>query len=260
MMLHMVAPCALSAENVSSQIEEWGFPVGEELTYRISWGAVPVATAVVGTSWKEGDEGELLLLWLRVRSNRAIAVVYPVSIQIESCVRVDDFMPVWFKQNRREGRRRTHEETYFDYEKGKAMWRSLTKDKEKEIPLETGTRDLFSFLYYLRRTPFVLGSKTHHRVLTDDKIYDLWIQVADEETSESSILDDPVAAVEIVPEAAFEGVFRRNGSMEIKVSRDARQLTLYMRANIPIGSIKATLKDVRGPGEDVWGQISEEFE
>lgn len=251
----IVSVCSASGEDAISHLDAWGFPVGEELEYSISWGAIPVARAVVGANWKEGSEGELLLLWLNVRSNRAIALIYPVTIKIESCVRADNFMPVWFKQNRREGRRRTNEETYFDYENGKAIWRSLQKKEKKEIPLEEGTRDLFSFLYYLRRIPFELGSNTHHRVLTDDKIYDLWIQVAEDEIKESSLFADPVPAVEITPKAAFEGVFRREGSMEIKVSRDQRQLTLYMRANIPIGSIRAVLKDVRGPGEDSWGRL-----
>ena len=234
---------------------DWGFPVGEELVYRAYWGAVPVGEAVVSTGWKEGAEGSLLQLRLHVRSNRAIAMVYPVSIDIESIVRAEDFLPVRHTQRRREGRRRAEVEVVFDYEKGVAVQNEILRKRKTEIPLEDDVRDIFTFLYYVRRYPMQLGNRAHYRVLTDDKVYDLWLNVADEEVQVSTLFDESVGAFAVEPEAAFEGVFRRHGSLDIQISRDARQLMLFMRANIPVGSIRSVLREVRGPGDDNWGKL-----
>lgn len=252
--LGLMASPALSEDTTvaEDEIAAWGFPVGEELVYKAYWGAIPVGEAVVSSHWEEGSEGELLLLRLRVRSNRAIAAVYPVRIDVESLIRVSDFLPLRHSQNRREGRRRTEEETVFDYERGVAVWRNARKKREDVIALEPETRDILTFLYYLRRFPFALDSRTHYRVLTDEKIYDLWLNVSKEEEQLKGILDDRIPVVEIEPEAAFDGVFRRQGRLHIHVSRDPRQLMLRMRANIPVGSVRMVLSEVRGPGEDVW--------
>jgi hypothetical protein len=244
------------ADNASTQIETWGFPVGEELVYRIYWGAVPVGESIVSTSWQEGAEGKLLVLSMRVRSNRAIAAIYPVTIHIESVVCADTFMPVSHTQKRREGRHRTEETVTFDYEEGRARIWSVLRKRETIVELEPGVRDVFSFLYYIRRHPFVFDTKERHRVLADDKIYDLWLQTGDRETSVDSVLHDRVAALEVVPEAAFDGVFRRQGRLEILVSRDTRQLMLQMRASVPVGSIRTVLTEVRGPGADRWGHAA----
>ncbi len=252
--LSLLVLCPILQTTALAKIETWGFPVGEQLVYRVSWGAIPVGEATVTTSWKEGHEGELLRLHLHVRSNRAIAVAYPVRIDIESIVRVDDFLPVRHHQRRREGRRRAEVEVIFDHEKGVAIQRELLRDREDTIELEADTRDIFTFLYYVRRYPMELGNRSHYRVLTDDKIYDLWLDVAEEAVDVRTILDDRVSAFEVEPEAAFEGVFRRHGSLELQVSRDARQLMLFMRANVPIGSVRAVLEAVNGPGCDVWGR------
>ena len=255
LLLFMGVCFPMHANILFADLAGWGFPVGEQLFYRAYWGAIPVGDAVVSTSWKEGAEGELLRLHLRVRSNRAIAVAYPVSIDIESIVRAADFLPVRHHQRRREGRRRAEVEVTFDHEKGVAVQHEILRERITEIPLEKDTRDIFTFLYYVRRYPMQLGNNSHYRVLTDDRIYDLWLKVSEDELKVSTILDEPVAAFEVEPEAAFEGVFRRHGSLEIQISRDARQLMLFMRANVPIGSVRAVLQEVRGPGEDSWGML-----
>ncbi len=241
--------------DADSQIEQWGFPVGEELVYRAYWGAVPVGEVIVRTAWKDKAEDPLIQLKLEVRSNRAIALVYPVSIDVESILRASDFLPLQHTQRRREGRRRAHVEVTFDHDKGIAVQNEKLRERITEIDLEDDTRDIFSFLYYVRRYPMELDEKSHYRVLTDDRIYDLWLQVAKEEIMVSSVFSDSVAAFDVEPEAAFEGVFRRHGRLDIQVSRDARQLMLSMRANIPIGSIRAVLLEVRGPGTDRWGKL-----
>lgn len=257
LLLAVGSPLPLLADvpmEAAEQIAQWGFPVGEEMVYRAYWGAIRVGDVVVRTDWKDGAKGELIQLTLEVRSNRAIALVYPVTIDVESVLRAEDFLPIRHTQRRREGRRRAHVVVDFDHEKGIAIQNEKLRERITEIEIEDDTRDIFTFLYYVRRYPMELGNKAHYQVLTDDKIYDLWLHVAEDSVMVSSILDDDVEAFHVDPEAAFDGVFRREGQLEIQVSKDARQLMLAKRANIPIGSIRTVLREVRGPGEDNWGR------
>lgn len=237
-----------------SRPELW-FPVGERLEYRIFWGVVPVGEAVMTTEWVNpegaGGRSELLAIRLEATSNRVIEAIYPMNIQVESLIDPHTFLPVRYTHKSREGRRRKHEITEFDHKNGVAHWKSLTEDSAEEFELEENTRDLVSFAYYMRKKGFEKGERTHHRVMADDKIYDLWMESVDTERIRLRQYGR-IPSTEVVPEAAFEGVFRREGKITFWVSRDDRQLLTRMDGSIPVASVRLLLERVRGPGSDDW--------
>lgn len=228
------------------------FPVGETLTYGVYWGFVSVGEAVVTSAWTEEDGVRYLQITHRIRSNKVIAALYPVDDTIQTLIDPVTFRSVSFFLDQKEGRHATKEITTFDYGKGVAKWESLTKKQRKECPIDQDTRDLVTFMYFMRRDGFKPGDDRKFRVMADDKVYDLGVKVVGEEK-----VDVPgygkIDCLRLDPTAQFNGLFVRKGKATVWVSRDPRFLCTRVAASVPIvGTVKVILTSVTGPGDDVW--------
>lgn len=228
------------------------FPVGETLTYGVYWGFISVGEAVVTSSWIEDGGVRYLQIVHRIRSNRALAVLYPVDDTIQTLIDPVTFRPVSFFMDQKEGRFSAKEVTTFDYGKGVARWESFTKKKTAVYPIDQDTRDLVTFMYFMRRDGFKPGADRQFRVMADDKVYDLGVKVVGEEK-----VDVPgygkVDCLRLDPTAKFNGLFVRKGKMTVWVSYDRRFLCTRVAASVPIiGTVKIILTSVGGPGDDTW--------
>lgn len=230
--------------------ELW-FPVGENMHYVVYWGAIPVADTYVSTRWVRMYNRVLLQIQIRTQTGPVLGTIYPVDDVIESIIDPHTFLPLLHTVNLKEGRYRKHEITMFDYENNIAYWRSETRDREDTFELEPGTRDLVSFSYYMRKEGFARGERRHYRVMTDEKIYDLWLEAKGDERVRLKHYGR-VSSLKLVPEAAFEGLFVRKGRITLWVSNDERRLLTQMEGSIPVASIRLVLQTVDGPGNDRW--------
>ena len=228
------------------------FPVGETLTYGVYWGFISVGEAVVTSSWIEDGGVRYLQIVHRIRSNKALAMLYPVDDTIQTLIDPVTFRPVSFFMDQKEGRFSAKEVTTFDYGKGVAHWESFTKKKTAVYPIDQDTRDLVTFMYFMRRDGFKPGADRQFRVMADDKVYDLGVKVVGEEK-----VDVPgygkVDCLRLDPTAKFNGLFVRKGKMTVWVSHDRRFLCTRVAASVPIvGTVKIILTSVGGPGDDAW--------
>lgn len=230
------------------------FPVGEELVYTVYWGIVPVGESRLITRWVTHEDEERLSIYYRTRSNKVIATVYPVDDVIESVIDPATFRPLRFTKNLKEGRHRYNEETTFDYELMQADWRSHVTMAGRRYPIEEDTRDLLCFMYHLRKAGFSKGQKQSHKVMADEKIYDLTIEVGDKKKRIK--IDDygKISCLKLTPKAEFDGLFVRNRDITMWVSDDPRHLVTKIIADLPFANIRAVLSKVNGPGDDFWGQ------
>lgn len=248
--MHPVMDSAASINEQDLLPELW-FPVGEEIRYKVYWGRIPVGYSVISTDWVQHEGATLLSIQVRTRSNKVLDKIYPVDDIIESLIDPETFLPVRFTVNLKEGRYRKHEITHFDYDEQIAYWRSETRDREDTFELEPDTRDLVSFAYYMRREGFEPGVKQEFRVMSDEKIYDLWLESKGAERVRLQHYGR-VRSVEVEPEAAFEGLFVRRGKITFWVSDDERRVMTKMVGHIPVASIRLVLHKVTGPGNDSW--------
>ena len=232
-----------------------GFPVGEELVYKIYWGFIPVGKTRIVTRWVKEEGRTLLAIKYRTRSNRVIATVYPVDDVIESVIDPETFRPVRFTKNLKEGRHRYHEVTTFDYDRLVATWTSILKEKTLEYAIDEDTRDLVSFMYFMRSSTFVSGEKKTFRVMADEKIYDLLVDVKDVERVRLRHFGK-VRCIKLEPKAKFQGLFVRKGKMRLWVSNDDRSICTKMKARVPVASINVVLSEVHGPGDDSWIRLT----
>ncbi len=227
------------------------FDVGEELVYSIHWGVIRVGETRVTTEWIEEGGRRLLYVRYRTRSNSFLKHIYPVDDTIEAVIEPVSFLPVRFVKQLSEGSRVTDQVTVFDHAAGVAHWTDNIKNKQKDFEIEPDTRDLVTFMYYMRRNEFTPGEKIEYRVMADEKIYDVFLNVGPVDTMKMEGYGK-VKSVRITPEAAFEGLFVRKGKMVVWVSRDARRVATRIQATVPVADVHINLREVRGPGHDSW--------
>jgi hypothetical protein len=236
----------------------WFPPVGEELVYRIYWGAIPIGKTAIITRWTEEDGRKLLAIRYRARSNKVLALIYPTDDSAETLIDPLTFLPIRFTLNLKEGRHRNYEVTTFDYQHLKATWRSLLKNQKKEFPIEADTRDLISFLYFMRQKHLEPEQNVHYRVMADEKLYDLWLGVRKYEKVKLPGFGE-VDSLRIDPSAAFNGLFVRTGKMGVWVTNDRRNVFTKIEASLPVANVRALLSEVRGPQDDIWTQTTKKL-
>jgi hypothetical protein len=88
-------------------------------------------------------------------------------------------------------------------------------------------------------------------VMADEKLYTVLPRPLKRETI-STPRWGRVPCLRFEPQAQFDGLFVRKGRLWVWVSEDDRRLAVRLAAQVPVASVKVTLADVRGPGEDRW--------
>jgi hypothetical protein len=233
---------------------ELPFPVGEQLQYTIYWGWVAVGTSVATTEWVWEDNAWRIRIRFRTRSNGVIAKLYPVDDTVESLIDPLTLRPLVFRMELNEGRSHRDETTAFDWEKMQAHFVKKHKDKpneEKTFEIRPDTRDLISFMYFMRQTPFEQNAKYDFVVMSDEKLYDLKVTTGGVEKVKLEHYGQ-VESLKLNPEAAFQGVFVRKGKMEVWLSNDNRRIITKLLLETPFANVRLLLKSVEGPGEDNW--------
>jgi len=230
------------------------FPVGEKLTYSIYWGWIGVGKSVATTRWKWVEDEWRLLIRFRTRSNSILSSLYPVDDVVETEIDPETLRPLVFRMNLKEGDHRRNEVTVFDWDAMEARYLKRHEDKEDETktyPIKADTRDLVSFMYFMRSTPFRPESEYDFEVMSDEKLYDLKVKSGGYEKIK---LDryDRVKSLRLDPRAKFQGIFVRKGEMRVWVSDDERRIMTKMLLDTPFANVRLLLLSVEGPGEDAW--------
>jgi len=234
-----------------------GVPVGERIVSRLYWGAIPVGSSRAETRWVRLKGRRLLGIRVRTRTNRIVKRIYPVDDVVETLVDPETFLPVRFEKKLSEGRYRCHEVTVFDHEHGVARWQSLRSGRRKEYSIRKDTRDLLSFMYYLRTRDFEVGRSERFEVMADEKLYELSLDV--ERSERVRTLDGKRRrCMKIEPHASFRGIFVHKGRMWVWVTQSKPHLLARMAVRVPVASVKMILEKVtRVPQEEAVRMAAE---
>jgi hypothetical protein len=231
---------------------ELPFPVGEELTYTITWNLIPVAWSKATTSRETIDGREMLALRIRTQTYPFFNHIFKVDDLHESLIDPQTFLPIRYTKNLHEGEYRCHEITTFDFNALEAHYVHQLNGKEKTYAIDPDTRDLISFMYFMRSVALEPKQTTEWRVMSDEKIYELILNTHGIEEIGLSGYDRKIPGLELVPEAKFDGLFVRKGKAALWVSRDSRKLLTVAKVKVPFGRVRIELRKVNGPGDDFW--------
>ena len=231
---------------------ELPFPIGEELAYTISWNRIPVAHSTLTTQLDTVDGREVLAFRMRTQTYAFFNHIFKVDDVHESLIDPKTLLPIRYTKNIKEGRYRCHEVTTFDFAEKKAHYEHQLNGNKKSYDIGPETRDLISFMYFMRSEQLAENSEADYRLMADEKIYDLRLYSSGITGISLPDYKEKVPSLKVVPEAAFDGLFVRKGKATVWISRDPRRLVTFAKVKVPFGRARIKLKAVRGPGEDFW--------
>ncbi|MBN2300958.1 MAG: DUF3108 domain-containing protein [Lentisphaerae bacterium] len=227
------------------------FPIGETLTYKLKWGLLTVGEAELTSKWIERDGRRLIALSAKAMTGNIIAKIYPVEDHIESIVDPEDFRPIVYTQRLREGNHVRHDVTRFEYDKERAICVSHIDQTTKIIRINNNIRDVLSLLYYMRSKSFGAGQRVEFQVLVDDEIFELAVEGIDYDIIKVYNAGK-IKCLRVRPHAKFGGIFSRGGTVQIWFSDDRRRICTAMKGKVPMAHMRASLRNVSGPGANTW--------
>lgn len=228
------------------------FLIGEKITYSISWNGVPVACSISTISMDELDGRKVLALRLRTHTNPFFNHIFKVDDFHESLIDPETLLTIRYTKNLKEGKHRCHEVTTFDFDKLLAHYEDQVTGEKNSYPIKSDTRDLLSFLFFMRSELLAPDSTTTYRVMADKKIYDLTLNTSELKKISLPNYKQKVESLKIVPEASFDGLFVRDGKATVWISRDSRRFLTFAKLKVPFGRVRVKLRSVSGPGDDFW--------
>ena len=241
-----VAPATAAAPAVKAI----GFPVGETLSYKLYWGKIPVGTARIWSEWIEEGGRRLIALRMTAQTGPIVHALYPVDDAIESIVDPATLLPIRYSQRLREGRkhRQRDVDVVFSYDKRKAFWHNVSKDVSSDLDIGPDTRDILSFIYFMRAQAFDAGRRETFRVIVDEKIYALTLVGLEYQEISTPAVGD-IKTLKLEPIASFGEIFTRKGRVWCWFSTDERRLCVRMQGEVPVASLHAVLVSVSDSGE-----------
>jgi Protein of unknown function (DUF3108) len=219
------------------------FFVGEELLFEVRWMGFLAGNASMAVSGQVTRNGhDVYHIRSLAESSPFFSLFYNVCDMGETFVDVRELYPWYFRLDQREGSRVVQRTVTFDQRRGVAIY---TKNQEtpQEVKVPWGIQDSLSSFYLVRTLPLRVGQSIHLKTFSNGKTYDLEVQILRREKVEAYW--GPVDALVVQPLMRFEEILRQKGEVLIWVTDDDRRLPIRMKTAIKVGSIEATLIDVK---------------
>jgi hypothetical protein len=219
------------------------FFVGEELIFEVRWMGLLAGSASMAVSGQVARDGHKVYHIRSVaESSPFFSLFYYVRDMGETFVDVRELYPWYFRLDQHEGSRVVQRTVTFDQQRGIAIH---TKNQEapQEVKVPVGIHDSLSSFYLVRTLPLRVGQSIHLHTFANGKTYEVEVQILRREKIEAYW--GPVDALVVRPQMRYQEILRQKGEVLIWVTDDDRRLPIRMRTAITVGSIEATLTDVK---------------
>lgn len=221
---------------------------GESITFRIHYGFLNAGTANLTTQKTNYKGVPHLYAKGTGATTGAVKAFFKVEDLYESFINVETGLPSFYVRNVREGGYRQHFETVFNHDNNTLI---LTDKKEpangsKVIKSVKGVQDMLSCFYYLRsKTPDELktGTIINMNVWIDDEMFPFQLKVVGTEDLKTKF--GTINCLKIIPSVKSGRVFKEKEGVTMWVSNDANHIPMLLKAELAVGSLKASIDDIK---------------
>lgn len=220
------------------------FHAGEKLTYTVSWSKVFSAGTAVMEVKQEliGNGRDVYRFISTARTTGMVKKVYSVHDVVQSLVDQRTFQSISYDLNSKHGSKKKERKIFFNHETGTATYRS--GEDEHVVEIAANAQDALSSLYYVRCHPeFIVGKSFVVDILDSGKNWAVEVHVLARERIKTPVGEFDTIKVRTYPK--FEGVFMHKGEIVMWLTDDSRRVPVLMKSTITIGSIVATLTEMK---------------
>jgi hypothetical protein len=218
--------------------------MNEKLIFDLHWGGIKAGKATMEIV----HEGDAVRIISTAHSADWVSLFYTVNDRIETNIIKNPSgrkfgLPIDYRVQIREGRRRRNKEVIFDHEKLIALYIDHRKGKKKEFVILPHTFDPLSSLFHVRTLDIEVGKSIFVDIFDSKRMWNVEVQVLRKERIKTGLGE--FDTVVIKPLMKSEGIFNRKGDMLIWLTDDKRHIPVMMKTKIVVGSVVATLVDGR---------------
>ena len=216
----------------AEEVRETEGPILEQFDFQLTWIGIRVGSGVLELR-RNGATRKFSSV---ARSTEWVSRLYPVNNYAFTDIG-DDGLPLHYENIQREGRYRSHKETFFD--DGHVRYLDHVSGKMFESETQVRYHDVLSAFLASRRVELLPGKSVYMDVFDDGRAQRAEIRVLRKETIETAL--GTMKTVVIEPVLASDGLFRHRGPMRIWLSEDKRRLPLRLEARVLLGAVRASL-------------------
>lgn len=241
-----IAGFAQTADAVTyRKVNNTAFKRGEELTYRIHYGAVNAGVAImtVDNSAKLIAGRPTLHVIGTGTSKGAFDWVFKIRDRYESYMDEEALMPWLFIRRVDEGGYKINQNQSYDHSLGKV------NSNGKSLTIPKYIQDMLSAFYYARTIDFSKAKKGDTyavQTFVDDEVWDLKIKFLGKEVVNSDV--GKINCLKFCPVVQKGRVFKKEEDLTLWISDDANHVPVRAQGEILIGSVKMDLIKTSGLG------------
>jgi hypothetical protein len=220
------------------------FEPGEKLHYEVRWEKVPVARVNFEVRSAGQFQGAPALQFIfQAKTYPALDVLFPVDGYIQAYTDPGMTRCLRLEKDMQEGWKRRAFRTDYDWERGMANY-SKRQRVRRRVPLEDGTLDMLSVLYFARSLPLAPGLEVTRPVSSGKKAYQIKARVLRKETIVVNGRTWPAFLIEPDVRKAG-GVFKKSKapSVFLWISADERRIPLKLVSKVWVGAFFVELTD-----------------
>jgi hypothetical protein len=207
----------------------------EKLTYQITLFGVPVGSAMLEATNKNGE----LRIVSKARSNDAFSTIYPVDNITETRMIGGNYILTTIRRN--EGSHKSDTGFTLMLPEKKVFWADRIRKRFKEYPVQDAeVLDIITGIYFIRKQPLEVGRNVELKLFDSNEYASTPVEVLRRETV---VLEGgrQVATLVIHPLLKTDGFFSRSGEVMVWLTDDEFKVPVRLETTIPLGPISVDL-------------------
>lgn len=190
--------------------------------------------------------------------------IYKVRDTYETYTSVDDFKPLRFKRNVKEGSTTIQEDYVFKHNQGKVVTlRQMDEDEpfvKDTVSMKECSFDVLTMIYYARNIDFSnveINEKVPIRIFIDNASYDSYIRYLGKKEIKVKGLGK-FRCIVFSPYLIEGSIFNAGEDMTVWVTDDKNRVPLLIETPILVGSIKARVNKLQGLRYNLDSKLEED--
>lgn len=229
---------------------EMRVPVGETLSYSVSYMGVRCGEMEINNFVEDGADGESIYRTVVLaRTTKFFDGIYRLRSRLDSFFDPRRMSSIRYEERSLEKKKRKDESWVVDIEAREVV---RTKNGESSrIPVDVERAfDPLAFIFQLRSINPEIGSEMALGLMTSKGVAETVARVTEKKTIKTKM--GPCDAVAVVPEPRDEMMFSKSGAMVIWIARDESRRPCKIEFDLSFGKLVASLKaSAAGADSDV---------
>lgn len=216
--------------------------IGERLVFNVSWMGIPVGIGTLEVKEEVKKAGRRAFHVIAIaETNDFLSKIYPVHDEVHSFIDAEDFYSLEFRKTLKEGRYRADERIVYDRQNQIGHYQSFRSGDKKLIPVPAKVHDFLSAFFWFRLQPIQVGQKLRTVVNSEEKNWDLELDVLGVETKYFR-RNGSVGTVVVEPKTRLQGILYKRGQATVYFSCDRRRVPVWITLKTPYGPIVGVLR------------------